>query len=263
MEKICNALGCSSTRLVELAAFYLEDVAQEWYSSSCRGRPMSAVSLTWSEFSTTFLDRFLPLSVRNARAREFEALVQTLSMTVLQYDIKFMQFVRYAPYLVSIEEKKIRRFMDGLVEPFCSILGFQNLLHKRRLRPANRDEDQRDVGMQQDFRQGGQVINPCNTCGGRHNGRRFRTLRVCYGCGQSGHLQRSCLMAHQSQVSTSNSAQPASSTPSVVVSSGLEARGSRGRGVVSSFQSKPIGSGRQSSVGGGQARVYALTLEEA
>ncbi|WRX28552.1 Retrotransposon gag domain - like 10 [Theobroma cacao] len=117
MEKICNALGCSSPRSIELAAFHLEDVAQEWYNSSRRGRPMSAVSLTWSEFSTTFLDRFLPLSVRNVRAREFEALVQTLSMTVLQYDIKFMQFVRYVPYLVSVEEKKIQRFMDGLVEP--------------------------------------------------------------------------------------------------------------------------------------------------
>ncbi|WRX28551.1 Reverse transcriptase domain - like 10 [Theobroma cacao] len=93
--------------------------------------------------------------------------------------------------------------------------------------------------MQQDFRKGGQVINPCNTCGGRHNGRCFRTPRVCYGCGQYGHLQRSCPMAHQSQDSASNSAQPASSTPSIVVSSGFEARGSRGRGVVSSSQSRP------------------------
>ncbi|EOX94096.1 Uncharacterized protein TCM_003239 [Theobroma cacao] len=117
MEKICKALGCSSVRSVELAAFQLEDVAQEWFSSLCRGRPTNATPLAWSEFSVAFLDRFLPLSVRNARAREFETLVQTSSMTVSEYDIKFTQLARYAPYLVSTEEMKIQRFVDGLVEP--------------------------------------------------------------------------------------------------------------------------------------------------
>ncbi|WRX29260.1 Retrotransposon gag domain - like 10 [Theobroma cacao] len=117
MEKICKALGCSSVRSLELATFRLEDVAQEWYSSLCRGRPTDAAPLAWSEFSATFLDWFLPLSVCNARAREFETLVQTSSMTVSEYDIKFTQLSRYALYLVSIEELKIQRFVDGLVEP--------------------------------------------------------------------------------------------------------------------------------------------------
>ncbi|EOY19242.1 Uncharacterized protein TCM_044240 [Theobroma cacao] len=78
MEKICKALGCSSFRSVELAAFRLEDMA-----------------------------------VHNARAREFETLVQTSSMTVSEYDIKFKQLARYAPYLVSTEEMKIQREASG------------------------------------------------------------------------------------------------------------------------------------------------------
>ena len=45
-----------------------------------------------------------------------ETLVQTSSMTVSEYDIKFTQLARYAPYLVSTEEMKIQRFVDGLVE---------------------------------------------------------------------------------------------------------------------------------------------------
>ncbi|EOY31660.1 Uncharacterized protein TCM_038639 [Theobroma cacao] len=69
MEKICKALGCSSVRSVELATFQLEDVAQEWYSSLCRGRPTNATPLAWSEFSVAFLDRFLPLSVTHWMAR--------------------------------------------------------------------------------------------------------------------------------------------------------------------------------------------------
>ncbi|EOY03223.1 DNA/RNA polymerases superfamily protein [Theobroma cacao] len=83
MEKICNTLGCSSVRSVELAAFRLKDVVQK--------------------------------CVRNAIAREFEALVQTSSMTVSDYDINFTQLSRYAPYLVSTKEMKIQRREEQLV----------------------------------------------------------------------------------------------------------------------------------------------------
>ncbi|WRX27055.1 Reverse transcriptase/retrotransposon-derived protein [Theobroma cacao] len=77
MKKICKALGCSSVRSVELAVFRLEDMAQE--------------------------------CVCNAKAREFETLVQTSSMMVSEYDIKFTQLALYVPYLVSTEEMKIQR----------------------------------------------------------------------------------------------------------------------------------------------------------
>ncbi|WRX26672.1 Retrotransposon gag domain - like 10 [Theobroma cacao] len=104
IEKICKALGCSSVR----------------------GRPKDAAPLAWSEFSAAFLDRFLPLNVRNARAKEFETLVQTSSMTVSEYDIKFTQLSRYAPYLISTEEIKIQRFVDGLVEPLFRAVASQD-----------------------------------------------------------------------------------------------------------------------------------------
>ncbi|WRX13023.1 zinc finger protein [Theobroma cacao] len=66
-------------------------------------------------------------------------------------------------------------------------------------------------GRQQDSRQGSQVIHSCDTCGRRHSGRCLRTMRVCYGCGQSGHIRKDCLIAHQSEGSARNSTQPASS----------------------------------------------------
>ncbi|EOX93842.1 Uncharacterized protein TCM_002794 [Theobroma cacao] len=54
-----------------------------------------------------------------------------------------------------------------------------------------------------------------------------------------------------------------SSAPSVAVSSGREVSGSRGRGAGTSSQGRPSGSGHQSSIGRGQARVFALTQQEA
>ncbi|EOX94068.1 DNA/RNA polymerases superfamily protein [Theobroma cacao] len=70
-------------------------------------------------------------------------------------------------------------------------------------------------------------------------------------------------MAHQSLDSARGSTQPASSAPSVAVSSGREVSGSRGRGAGTSSQGRPSGSGHQSSIGRGQARVFALTQQEA
>ncbi|WRX31636.1 Retrotransposon gag domain - like 10 [Theobroma cacao] len=61
-----------------------------------------------------------------SRAREFETLVQTSSMTVSEYDIKFTQLSRYAPYLVSTEEMKIQRFVDGLVEPLFRAAAYRD-----------------------------------------------------------------------------------------------------------------------------------------
>ncbi|EOY31674.1 Uncharacterized protein TCM_038716 [Theobroma cacao] len=52
--------------------------------------------------------------IEEARAHEFEMLVQTLSMTVLEYNIKFIELSRYASYLVAIEEIKVMRFVNGL-----------------------------------------------------------------------------------------------------------------------------------------------------
>ena len=70
--------------------------------------------MTWTEFSTAFLARFLHQSVRDARAREFEQLVQREQMTVSEYDIQFTRLSRYAPHLVSMEKMKVKRFVNGL-----------------------------------------------------------------------------------------------------------------------------------------------------
>ncbi|XP_070032299.1 uncharacterized protein [Nicotiana tomentosiformis] len=79
------------------------------------GRPAGAAPLTWDEFSKLFMDYFLPDSLRQKYARDFERLVQTPDMDVSTYNMKFSNLARYAPYLVSTHEARVRRFFDGLV----------------------------------------------------------------------------------------------------------------------------------------------------
>ncbi|XP_017978268.1 PREDICTED: uncharacterized protein LOC108662422 [Theobroma cacao] len=45
---------------------------------------------------------------------------------VSKYDIKFTQLAQYAPYLISTEEMKIQRFMDGLVVPLFRAVAYQD-----------------------------------------------------------------------------------------------------------------------------------------
>ncbi|XP_059294551.1 uncharacterized protein LOC132047538 [Lycium ferocissimum] len=113
--KALRALGCSSERAVELAAYKLEDMAYTWYETLLLGRPAGAAPLTWDEFTKLFMDNFLPDSLRQKYANEFERLVQTPDMDVSTYNTKFCKLARYAPYLVPDEAARVRRFVDRLV----------------------------------------------------------------------------------------------------------------------------------------------------
>ncbi|WRX29424.1 Reverse transcriptase domain - like 10 [Theobroma cacao] len=246
MEKICKALGCSNVRSVELAAFRLEYVAQEWYSSLCRGRPTDAAPLAWSEFSATFLDWFLPLSVCNARAREFETLSHCLGLWYLEISL---------PILAAVD---------------CG----QRIEMRTSESSAARDKAKRarieGYHGRRDFSNGG-WDKELSMLGGnkirdrifklftlRHSGRCLRTAAVCYGCGHPGTLRGIVrwLINHKiwhvvppSQLRLLLQLLP--HLAGRLVDREVEVLG------------RPFGSEHQSSVGRGQARVFALTQQEA
>lgn len=118
-------MGYSNTRSVELVVFQLEDIALTWYDTVREGRPVESAPLGWREFTDALMNRFLPLSVREARATEFERLVQTTNMTVAEYDVLYTRLSRYAPYLVPTEEMRANRFVRGLVTPLFNAVAPQ------------------------------------------------------------------------------------------------------------------------------------------
>ena len=89
-------------------------VAYEWYKSLLRSRLADSPTLDWSEFYNAFVERFMLGSLHDAKAREFELLKQTKGMSVLDYDTKFNQLVRYAPYMVMTDNMKAKRFANCL-----------------------------------------------------------------------------------------------------------------------------------------------------
>ncbi|XP_070046294.1 uncharacterized protein [Nicotiana tomentosiformis] len=120
--KALRALGCSSERAVELVAYKLEDMANTWYETVLLGRTVGAAPLTWDEFTKLFMNHFLPESLMQKYARDFERLVQTPDMDVSTYNTKFCKLSRYAPYLVPTEEARVQRFVDGLVGRLYTVI---------------------------------------------------------------------------------------------------------------------------------------------
>ena len=73
-----------------------------------RSQLTSSPILNWFEFYNAFVERFMLESLREAKAREFELLKQTEGMSVLDYDTKFNQLVRYASHRVMIDNMKAK-----------------------------------------------------------------------------------------------------------------------------------------------------------
>ena len=115
-DRLCTILGCSSARAMELTNYQLIGVAYEWYKSLLRSWPTGSLTLDWSKFYHAFVERFMPESLHDDKALEFELLKQTEGMSVLDYDTRFNQLVKYASHMVMTNNMKAKRFVNGLRE---------------------------------------------------------------------------------------------------------------------------------------------------
>ncbi|WMV59600.1 hypothetical protein MTR67_052985, partial [Solanum verrucosum] len=76
VEKIFGVMKVTDNDRVELASYQLKDVAHIWYTQWKENKVTDATPITWECFSETFLDRFFPRELREAKAQEFMNLRQ-------------------------------------------------------------------------------------------------------------------------------------------------------------------------------------------
>lgn len=313
---------------MELASFQLEGVAHDWFDTIIRGRQVGSPPLAWTEFSGLFMARFLPESVRDGLAHEFELLEQIEGMSVSDYSARFTRLSRYAPYPIT-EEMRVKRFIRGLREylfrsvvgskcsTFAEVLSLALQIEQRQKDKGGSKQDSRkkqrveesfsnysnrgggsmygyqrqqreitqkggsseqtsgtvqsrrlDLGAstQSTFpqRQSGSTATSCSVCGKFHSGGCFKDDKVCYQCGQVGHLKRNCPIV-TSQPSFSRASGPAALVSSQTPSAPIRQTGSSfARGSVASQHGGRGSGGRgQTQAGRGQARVFALTHRDA
>jgi hypothetical protein len=128
MEKLMEVMCCTDDQMVRYATFKLTAEAERWWIAKKEHLQQllgDGVPITWKDFKNAFLERFFPQSVRQAKAQEFTDLVQG-SLTVEQYAAKFIELSRFAPYLVSTEDLKARKFERGLQSRIMNqVVGFE------------------------------------------------------------------------------------------------------------------------------------------
>ena len=81
IKKIFEVMHVTGNDRVELESYQLNDVAHIWYTQWKENRGENVVPITWDCFSETFLDRFSPMVLREAKSHEFMNLRQG-NMTV-------------------------------------------------------------------------------------------------------------------------------------------------------------------------------------
>ncbi|KAH0633127.1 hypothetical protein KY284_035913 [Solanum tuberosum] len=132
IKKIFEVMQVTENDRVELASYQLKDVAHIWYTQWKENRGTNAAPITWGCFSETFLDRFFPIDLREARAQEFMNLRHG-NMTVQEYGLKFNQLSRYATHMVADSRAQMNKFLYGvsdLVKTECRnamLLGDKNI----------------------------------------------------------------------------------------------------------------------------------------
>ena len=69
--------------------------------------------MTWASFSSLFMEKYIPRTLRDRKRDEFLSLEQG-RMSVTAYEAKFRALSRYATQLCFSPQERIHRFVKGL-----------------------------------------------------------------------------------------------------------------------------------------------------
>ncbi|XP_070047269.1 uncharacterized protein [Nicotiana tomentosiformis] len=109
-------MGIVEINRVDFAVFHMTGSAKRWWSDFMLTRPAGSPALTYELFSWLFLEKFLPITLKEDYRMQFERL-QRGSMTVTHYETRFVDLACHALLLLLAEGERVRRFIYGLTRP--------------------------------------------------------------------------------------------------------------------------------------------------
>ena len=84
-----------------------------WWRSHVECQPIKAPPMTWASFSSLFMEKYIPRTLRDRRRDKFLSLEQG-RMSVTAYEDKFRGLSRYVTQLFFTPQERIRPFVKGL-----------------------------------------------------------------------------------------------------------------------------------------------------
>ncbi|XP_027155044.1 uncharacterized protein LOC113755186, partial [Coffea eugenioides] len=173
MLDIFAALGYAEERKISFAVFQFEGAARAWWIVIKAKWERERTPWTWVNFTREFNEKYFPPIVQERREDEFIRLRQGMS-SVAEYETQFTKLSRFAPDLVLTEQKRLRRFIQGLNVELQEALAAA---------PGNHTSD---------------------------NCWKQSSVRKCFKCGSSEHLIAQCPNLQQERASTPQSTGAAS-----------------------------------------------------
>ncbi|XP_070032307.1 uncharacterized protein [Nicotiana tomentosiformis] len=113
MHKTLRCMRATEMEAVDLASYRLKEVAYYWFEMWEESRKEGIPPASWSEFVDAFIDHFLPVETKAARATKFENIGQG-SMSVRDYHMRFAHMSKYVIYMLPTMDFRVRRFVQGL-----------------------------------------------------------------------------------------------------------------------------------------------------
>ncbi|XP_069155767.1 uncharacterized protein [Solanum lycopersicum] len=179
VHKILVAMGPRDLEKAELASYQLKDVAQTWCKMWQDSQALGEVPANWELFKTTFLERFFPKEMREAKVEVFINLKQA-SITVCEYSLKFAKLSRLMEYVQQVEDNQNKRGVRDVrrPEPFD-----QRSVAPREGTPEPKKGNEGDVHRpRKDYAK----------CGRARSVECRQGLNVCFGCGKNRHMVKDC-----------------------------------------------------------------------
>jgi hypothetical protein len=123
MELMLNIVQCTDRDKVLYASGRLEGTAADWWDAYTAAHD-TPNTITWQELRNKFREQHVPKCLMKLKKHEFLELKQG-SMSVSEYQDKFIQLSHYAPTDVANDAENQDHFRDGLIGP----IKYQLMVH--------------------------------------------------------------------------------------------------------------------------------------
>ncbi|XP_074351540.1 uncharacterized protein LOC141690659 [Apium graveolens] len=111
MEKAFTLAVVREETKVDYASYFLKAEANYWWESARALEEEEVIS--WDRFKKIFLDKHFPRYMQTQMELKFFELKQE-GMTVGEYEKKFTELARFVGDYVDTDEKRAKRFQQGL-----------------------------------------------------------------------------------------------------------------------------------------------------
>ncbi|XP_071933796.1 uncharacterized protein [Coffea arabica] len=113
ISDIFAALNYAKERQVTFAAFQFEGAARSWWILVRVNWDRNHTPRTWANFTREFNAKFLLSLIQEKREDDFIKCNQGAT-SVAEYEVQFTKLSRFAPELIATEQRRVRRFVQGL-----------------------------------------------------------------------------------------------------------------------------------------------------